>query len=100
MKRRINEFESINWHLHDAHENVNVYSNINKVTQALKEKQKKVPHDVGELERYQLFGQMKSLQTQIDIIRRGSLITRSRLLILLMAGIMLIVNDMIDFIEG
>lgn len=61
IKRKVDELEYGNWYLHDAYESVNVYSDQKKVELGHRdEKFKKMPHNVDELERFQLYEQVRS----------------------------------------
>ena len=61
IKKKINELESNFWYLHDAYESVNIYTDIKKADGLNGKAVKKTPQNVDELERYQIYEQIRSM---------------------------------------
>ena len=99
VKRKVQELEFENWYLHDAYESVNVYSDQKKVDLAMKDdKFKKLPHNVDELERFQLYEQVRSFSKQLDIVRKGTLFSNAMVFTTLGVALLLLTNDLTSLI--
>lgn len=62
------------------------------------EKFKKLPHNVDELERFQLYEQVRSFTKQLDIVRRGSMLSNGMVFVSLGVAFLLLTNDMTSLI--
>ena len=95
---KIDELESTPWILHDAQDKVNVYSDYCKIDNHPTQT-KKVPHNSSELERFQLYEQMRSFSKQLDIVRRASFLSRTKWMACIVIACLLLTNDFTSLVE-
>ena len=96
--RTLEELENCDWHFQEAVEGAVVFSDLKKVSKGGRQA-KKVPQNVDELEKFHIYEQIRSVSMQVEYLRRASDIGCGKVLTLLLCGLLLLANDLVDLIQ-
>lgn len=95
--RALEELEGCDWHFQEAFEGAMIFSDLKKGGKGGRQA-KKVPQNVDELEKFHIYEQIRSVSMQVEFLRRASDIGCGKVFTLLLCGLLLLANDLVDLI--